>query len=648
MDSIDARVCNVERLKKVLDFDNIDRTDFFNVVDLMEKAKCKLRYVSSGSIGHVYETVPDEDGDKKNVFAIKVAPYKKREWLEKYFGRYSDDESSCSTTTNSVDTSDLMRIMTSSTCSSVSNEDNDNKSTCSNVSSNESDESDKNNENFRSKTGCVSEEINWLIQKFEENKEQKESNDNYDNNEPIKRISNIEPLSFYEYFDEDLTNYLLPMTEKSENKKKYGSPVTLDDLNSTVTNSKNNEDTNDESISNKPIDTTSTSNGSIFTKSISVSENDNESTDDESVNSVMSKPSSISNNDNNEDDNESTDDESVDSITSKSLVVDDDGEDNKSMDSVSKYLTINDDDSTWSNCSTQSSSSAIVEVVRKVGPTNGTMSIYDKYRDINAEFRILNLLNYLVIDHKTPHIILPIEKFYTNTSMFVDGEDIGIDNRNYKRFSKRPEDYEDLCSVIFMEYCPLGTIDHFIKENYEKLDSNFWKVTFFQLLSVFATIQTKYPTFRHNDLKLNNVLITEDKSEKSDYEINGKKYSVKSSGYSIMLYDFDFSSIDGVVNNHKVKLSWVNDIGICPDEDHYFDIHFFFNCLYRDYWFGKDIWNDKYVPKDTLDFVARVVPEEYRKGKNVTDKGRILNGIKHTSSLELLENDEYFAEFRVD
>ena len=280
---------------------------------------------------------------------------------------------------------------------------------------------------------------------------------------------------------------------------------------------------------------------------------------------------------------------------------------------------------------------------------SGRMSIFDECRDVNTEFRILNLLNYLVINHQTPHILLPIEKMYTGTSLFIDSADDNVSNRNYKKFVKHGDDYDKLCSVIFMEYFPLGTVSSFIKENIETLDDTFWKNLFFQLLSVFATIQLIYPTFRHNDLKLNNVLLKETKADVIDrYEINGKSYDVKSNGYSVILYDFDFSSITGVIDNHKVELDWCNDIGINPDTDHYFDIHFFFNCLNRGYWFGKDIWNEKYISKETLDFVSRVVPDEHRKGKHISEKGRIINGVQHTTPLQLIENDEYFAEFRVN
>ena len=44
-------------------------------------------------------------------------------------------------------------------------------------------------------------------------------------------------------------------------------------------------------------------------------------------------------------------------------------------------------------------------------------------------------------------------------------------------------------------------------ENFTKLTVKEWRVMFFQILSVLAIIQTKYPTFRHNDLKANNILI---------------------------------------------------------------------------------------------------------------------------------------------
>ena len=75
-----------------------------------------------------------------------------------------------------------------------------------------------------------------------------------------------------------------------------------------------------------------------------------------------------------------------------------------------------------------------------------------------------------------------------------------------------------------------------------------WKVIVFQLLSVLSVIQNRYPSFRHNDLKANNVLIELTRLDYENinytnriiYNIGNKKYKIPDIGINIKLWDFDF------------------------------------------------------------------------------------------------------------
>ena len=143
MNDIDARVCNLERLKKVFKFDNINRLENRDLCEIMVNADVRLRYIESGSIGHIFEAVPSEDefvdcsddesnkknqNKNKNIFAIKVSPYKKTEYL--YKGCVDDVMS------NSCDSSALM-YPTSSDNSDDSDDDNNtikSNDDCSNIS----------------------------------------------------------------------------------------------------------------------------------------------------------------------------------------------------------------------------------------------------------------------------------------------------------------------------------------------------------------------------------------------------------------------------------------------------------------------------------------------------------------------------------
>ena len=97
-----------------------------------------------------------------------------------------------------------------------------------------------------------------------------------------------------------------------------------------------------------------------------------------------------------------------------------------------------------------------------------------------------------------------------------------------------------------------------------------WKVIVFQLLSVLSVIQNRYPSFRHNDLKANNVLIELTRSDYENinytnriiYNIGNKKYKIPDIGINIKLWDFDFACIPNICENIKVHEHWTNKINI--------------------------------------------------------------------------------------
>ena len=57
------------------------------------------------------------------------------------------------------------------------------------------------------------------------------------------------------------------------------------------------------------------------------------------------------------------------------------------------------------------------------------------------------------------------------------------------------------------QLCFIYCILEYIRKNKDTLTVKEWRVIFFQILSALSVIQNKYPGFRHNDLKANNILI---------------------------------------------------------------------------------------------------------------------------------------------
>lgn len=302
---------------------------------------------------------------------------------------------------------------------------------------------------------------------------------------------------------------------------------------------------------------------------------------------------------------------------------------------------------------------------------------YGDYTDIrrpeNAELVVIKLLSYFVVKKHTPHIVLPIGMFDTDIipfiklkSMFKDDDkrnEDGTYNHKYLDFVDRYDkgQLHNKVSVLISEWANRGDLLEFIRTRYKKMSPIIWKVLFFQLLSVLSVIQYKYPSFRHNDLKANNILIhkTLDKNTNITnkfvtYHVDKIQYKVPDIGYQIKLWDFDFACIPGIADNIKVNQQWTRNINVRPIKNRYYDVHYFFNTLISK-GFCRDMINSEYTPKEVRDFIYRIVPKKYRGcgGKDgdsryVHERGRILVNDEYTTPNEILKNDPYFKEFRCD
>lgn len=311
--------------------------------------------------------------------------------------------------------------------------------------------------------------------------------------------------------------------------------------------------------------------------------------------------------------------------------------------------------------------------------------INDVRRPENAELMMIRLLSYFVIKKQTPHIVLPIGTFNTSIKPFVSLIEKGIveeDNKKYNEFVEKYKDgkLHDHVSILISEWANRGDLLDFIRKNYREFGLKEWKVIFFQLLSVLAVIQSKFPSFRHNDMKANNVLIHKvgirEKVTRFAYTVNHNKYVVPNIGFQIKLWDFDFACIPGIVDNLKVSAKWTNRINVKPEQNRYYDMHYFFNTLIKKGFFGQFLTEDC-IPQEAKDFVNRIVPTEYeivengkkkiislqkgeplskeeckQKGlekgatKYIQNRGRLLLNIEYTTPDEVLQNDPFFEEFR--
>jgi hypothetical protein len=281
-------------------------------------------------------------------------------------------------------------------------------------------------------------------------------------------------------------------------------------------------------------------------------------------------------------------------------------------------------------------------------------------RPENAELRMIKLLSYFVVNRITPHIVLPVATFNTSITDFIRIPENIInlkDEKNdmYRKFVEKyhEHEFEDLVSVLVSEWCKGGDLLDYIRKNYQIMKLETWRNIFFQLLYTLSQIHKKYPKFRHNDLKANNVLVqlTDIKCANqncSQYRYNTENYGfvVPNINLQIQIWDFDFACIDGVINNAKVNSDWTHKINITSKENKYYDMHYFFNTLINKRFFPQ-FYEEGAVPQEIIEFIHRVIPLKFRNGgKFVNKKGRIQVDTEYTTPLRTICEDPLFKKYR--
>jgi hypothetical protein len=286
-------------------------------------------------------------------------------------------------------------------------------------------------------------------------------------------------------------------------------------------------------------------------------------------------------------------------------------------------------------------------------------SINDPSRPENAELMMLKVLSYFVVNGQSPHIVLPIGTFNTSIKPFIAlAKSKIVENKKYDNFVKRykQSEYHDDVSILISEWANSGDLLDYIKNNYKNMKLRDWRTIFFQIVSVLAIIQNKYPAFRHNDLKANNILVQKiqqrDKNNYFLYKLNTNntmyEFLVPNIGIQIKLWDFDFACIPGVVNNSKVSADWTDKINVKPEQHRYYDLHYFFNTLTKKGFF-PEFWDSPEIHHSVKKFVRDIVPEKYANPGDeqlVTDRGRILTNDEYTTPFKILTEHEFFDKMR--
>ena len=276
-------------------------------------------------------------------------------------------------------------------------------------------------------------------------------------------------------------------------------------------------------------------------------------------------------------------------------------------------------------------------------------------RPENAELHTLLTLSKFVQENITPHLIIPLFTFKAPIEQFIftnkNSSDI-CENfpKKYNSFLERYEEgyFHDNVSIIICEWSNGGDLSKFLKQYGSKLKLKTWIGIFFQIIATLAAIQEKYPDFRHNDLKANNILVTilskRDKNYYTEYFIGDKKYIVPCIGITLKIWDFDFACIDNIIINDKVNAKWTSKLNINSKRHRYYDFHYFFNTLISKS-FYPELMKIGGSPPEIQAFINRVLPEKYRK-KCVSDSGRFLRKKEYLIPQQIIEHDPLFQSYR--
>ena len=124
----------------------------------------------------------------------------------------------------------------------------------------------------------------------------------------------------------------------------------------------------------------------------------------------------------------------------------------------------------------------------------------------NIEIKMIYLLQDFVRTKQTPHINLPILSYQCNLKDFMSKPS----KEEKKVFQDKSHvDDTNLVNILVSEWCNGGSLESYLEKNIHTFNKSdvYLDVMFFQLFSLLTTIHRTYPSFRHNDLHLGNLLV---------------------------------------------------------------------------------------------------------------------------------------------
>jgi len=108
-----------------------------------------------------------------------------------------------------------------------------------------------------------------------------------------------------------------------------------------------------------------------------------------------------------------------------------------------------------------------------------------------------------------------------------------------------------------------------------------WKSIIIQVVYTLYKIHKKFPTFRHHDLHLGNIMIKNVETKDIIINLSNENFKINNAGLEVAIIDFGFSSMSGVSNPMAMDEDFKNLYGIYPNSSISYDLHFFLNAIYN-------------------------------------------------------------------
>jgi len=284
-----------------------------------------------------------------------------------------------------------------------------------------------------------------------------------------------------------------------------------------------------------------------------------------------------------------------------------------------------------------------------------TLFDYNDKKFINTELSILLILGKL-LENCTPHILVPIlygTADETNSLMrsfnyMIKKNQYNSDkeylNKLHTNFKEIKHEYDkkyfsNTLFYMYTKWCNQSDLSQYLKTN--TLSEADWKTILFKIIYTLATIQHYYPSFRHNDLSLRNILvhIINKRNCYDTYSIDDNTYYIPDNGIEVYLWDFEYSNIYELTENNLIteNSKMKKEYGIRLTENQFYDIHFLLNGIYH---------NITALPNRIKKFIERQIKKDFLGIDNeYVYNFRLIEDIKYTTPRAML-NDILFQDLK--